>query len=230
MFHRATYKHLWRNGHDPKDHKSRRKRVSKRACVSGTSLRAKWVQFLQNLRLSSRRTCCSAPEGRILSECARVCTYTHRHTQSELFPQWIYLYHSSFIYGSEGIVKEGPQRRQEESNCQRVCCETVSSAKMKPEQRQYQWTYRCGRGRFHRVPLLNKEPEKWLLGEGGFAYVGEHRVGGGFNQVILYAFMRIYIIIKIALKSTSVRWWLSLSGRWKRKVKNLMSRMILDLI
>lgn len=166
MFHRAIYKQHWRNGHDPKDPKSRRERVSKRACVSGTSLRAKWVQFLQTLRLSSRRTCCSAPEGRILSECACVCTYTHRHTQRELFPQWIYLHHSSFIYGSESIVKEGPQRRQEESNWQKVCCETVSSAKMKAEQWQYQWTYRCGRGAISQGPTPKQRAGEMTAGRG----------------------------------------------------------------
>lgn len=52
----------------------------------------------------------------------------------------------------------------------------------------------------HRVPPLNKEPDKRLLGEGGLAYVGEHRVGGGFDQTILHAFIYIYLYIYFIYK------------------------------
>lgn len=184
-------------GMTPRTPKVGEREFQKKACVSGTSLRAKWVQFLQTLRLSSRRTCCSAPEGRILSECACVCTYTHRHIQSKLtLSQWIYLHHSSSFTAQRALWKRGHKDGKKILTARKSVVKQSLLQKWNRNNGNINGHTDVEGGQFHRVPPLNKEPEKWLLGEGGFAYVEEHRVGGGFNQVILYAFMRfLYIYI-----------------------------------
>lgn len=195
MFHRAIYKQHWRNGHDPKDPKSRREREFRKELV-----------FLEPVSEQNGCNFCrlsDSPQeghaapllrgGSLVS--VHACAHTHTDTHREnSFPSGYICTTASFT-AQRALWKRGHKDGKKSLTGRKSVVKQSLLQKWKRNNGNINGHTDVEGVRFHRVPPLNKEPEKWLLGEGGFAYVGEHRVGGGFNQVILYAFMRLYIYI-----------------------------------
>lgn len=145
-----------------------------KAGVSGTSLGAKWVQFLQTGRLSSRRACCSAPEGRILSEWAYVCTYTHKHTQwTNPSPSGHICTTAPSFTAQSALWKRGHKDCKKGLTSRKAAVKQSVLRKWNQNNSNINGHTDVEGGQFHRVPPLNKEPDKGLLGEGGLAFVGE---------------------------------------------------------